>query len=368
MGAGVHLRRSAERTTEIDALAAVVAGGGGRRVGLRGVLADLNRRASVVRVRASAAHWGFGWDGEDARSTRWWPQGVSTSADHDRSEEYDGRRIVLTSWYAKDADGVNQGSRVSVVDVTDPDRIRYRHVLLVDVVVGADGAVGVRPLRVHAGGIVWRGRHLHVAGTARGISTFRLDDVVRVPEPGRAAPGPATAGVGGVGLGYRYLLPVRFTYDASTEEGHEPMRYSFLSLDRGSGAAGQAGGPRLLAGEYGRRTGHTRLADFAMEPTTGLLRTSVEGDAVPLSLSPHGVEGMQGVAAVGDRWYVTTSAGRFLRGSMYVGRPGAFRRRARVLPAGVEDLAYWPSRDQLWSLSEYPGRRWVFAMDRARLG
>jgi hypothetical protein len=38
-----------------------------------------------------------------------------------------------------------------------------------------------------------------------------------------------------------------------------------------------------------------------------------------------------------------------------------------VLPVGVEDLSYWPSEDRLWSLSEYPGRRFVFAMDRARL-
>jgi hypothetical protein len=105
-----------------------------------------------------------------------------------------------------------------------------------------------------------------------------------------------------------------------------------------------------------------------MDPSTGLLRTSKEGHARPLSLPMQGLEGMQGATVVGDRWYVTTSAGRYLRGSLYVGRPGAFRRRARVLPVGVEDIAYWPSRDELWSLSEYPGRRYVFAMDRARLG
>jgi hypothetical protein len=29
---------------------------------------------------------------------------------------------------------------------------------------------------------------------------------------------------------------------------------------------------------------------------------------------------------------------------------------------GPEDLSYWPSRDELWSLSEHPHRRWVFAM------
>lgn len=352
---GVHLRRSDERVAEVDALATAQTRDGGGRVGLDGVLADLNRRASAVRVPASAARWGFRWDDEDTHSLRWWPQGITTSADHDHSETYDGRRVVLTSWYSKDLAGVHKGSRISVVDL---DAMRYRHVLLVDVVTDEDGRVDVRPLKVHAGGIVWHGDHLHVAGTARGISTFRLEDLVRVGELGDRD----RLGIGGGSFGYRYLLPVRFTYDAFADEGHELMRYSFLSLDRSTHAH------RLLAGEYGRHGRTTRLVDFAMDPATGLLRTSEEGRARPLSVPMPGLEGMQGATVVGDRWYVTTSAGRYLRGSLYVGRPGAFRRRARVLPVGPEDIAYWPSRDELWSLSEYPGRRYVFAMDRARLG
>src|SRR3546814_8696118 len=108
MEAGVHLRRSDERADEVDALAAALARDGGGRVGLGGMLADLNRRASAVRVPASAARWGFRWNNEDARSRRWWPQGISTSADHDESGEYDGRRVVLTSWYSKDLAGVHR--------------------------------------------------------------------------------------------------------------------------------------------------------------------------------------------------------------------------------------------------------------------
>ncbi|HEU4512444.1 MAG TPA: hypothetical protein VFR87_05020 [Nocardioidaceae bacterium] len=355
MKAGVHLRRSDERVAEVDALAGALAREGGGRVGLGGVLADLNRRASAVRVPASAAHSGFRWDDEDTHSRRWWPQGISTSADHDGSEEYDGRRLVLTSWYSKDLAGVHKGARITVVDL---DALRYRHVLLVDAVAGEEGTVDMRPLKVHAGGIVWHGDHLHVAGTARGLSTFRLDDVMRVGD----LRDPNRLGIDRGSFGYRYLLPARFTYDAFADDGHERMRYSFLSLDRGSDEH------RLLAGEYGRGGRTTRLVDFAMDPGTGLLRTSEEGHARPLSLPVQGLEGMQGATVVGDRWYVTTSAGRYLRGSLYVGRPGAFRRRAWVLPVGVEDITYWPSRDELWSLSEYPGRRYVFAMDRARLG
>ena len=54
-------------------------------------------------------------------------------------------------------------------------------------------------------------------------------------------------------------------------------------------------------------------------------------------------------------------------GSVYVGRPGAWRRHRWAVPMGPEDLTYWPSTDGLWSLTEHPRRRWVFAMRRSRL-
>lgn len=358
---GVHLRRGNDRIDEVDALGATYSAAGGGRVGLAGVLADLNRTATVVRVPAPAAHWGFRWDDEDSRGKRWWPQGITTSADRDESEAYDDRPVVMTSWYSKDVGGVHKGSRITVVDLAGDRRLRYRHVLLVDAVKRGDGTVDLRPLRIHAGGIVWHGEHLHVAGTARGISTFHLDDIMRVGSGG-SGNDRNRLGVGAGSFGYRYLLPVRFSYDAFADNGHEPLRYSFLSLDRSSAE------PRLIAGEYGRGGRTTRLVDFPIDPSTSLLRVSEEGHARPLSLSGKGLQGMQGATVVGDRWYVTTSAGPYVRGSLYVGRPGAFRRRARVLPVGVEDIAYWPSRDELWSLSEYPGRRFVFAMDRSRIG
>jgi hypothetical protein len=363
MTSGVHLRRSEKRTVEVEALAAALTRTGGGRVGLEGVLDDLNRSATVVRVPAFAAGWGFRWDDEDTHSRRWWPQGITTSADHDPAEAFRGRAVVITSAYSRDLAGVHKGSRITVVDLTDRTRPRYRHVLLVDPYLREDGPVDVRRLKVHAGGLVWHGDHLHVAGTARGISTFRLSDIVRVASPGD----PDRLGVGqdSVGqdsFGYRYLLPVWLSYDAFADEGHDPMRYSFLSLDR-TGPE-----PRLLAGEYGRRGASTRLVDFGTDPATGLLRVSEEGHTRPLSVSAGALEGMQGATVVDGRWYVTTSAGRYLKGSLYVGRPGAFRRRARVLPVGVEDLSYWRTTDELWSLSEYPGLRYVFAMDRARLG
>jgi hypothetical protein len=75
---------------------------------------------------------------------------------------------------------------------------------------------------------------------------------------------------------------------------------------------------------------------------------------------------MQGATVVDDSWFVTTSRGRFRMGSVWVGRPGDLTEHRAQLPVGPEDVAYWPSRDELWSLSEYPHARYVFGMPRGR--
>ena len=50
---------------------------------------------------------------------------------------------------------------------------------------------------------------------------------------------------------------------------------------------------------------------------------------------------------------------------MYVGTPGDFPTHRWATPMGPEDIAYWPSTDLLWSVSEHPRRRWVFSMKRS---
>ncbi len=352
---GVHLFRSDERAAEVDAFVART----GERVGVPGVLADLNRAARRTAVPGRAAAWGFTWNTEDSRSQRWFPQGITTSADQGEPEQVDGRSVVCTSWYSRHRDGLCKGSRVTFVDITDRDDVRYRHVLLVEALVSPSGQIDVRPVRIHAGGIVWHGPYLHVAGTARGIFTFHFDDIVEVSSFGdRGSLGLREDG-GVDSFGYRYLLPVRFTYDALADDGYERLRYSFLSVDR------SARPHHLVAGEYGRRGMTTRLVRFELDEATSLLRTGEEGRSRPVHLHTGGVSGMQGATVVDGTFYVTTSAGRYGRGSLYVGQPGEFRKFARVLPAGPEDITYWPSTGQLWSLTEYPARRFVFAMNRS---
>jgi hypothetical protein len=339
----IHLRRTAENTDEIAAATRRF----GRRVGMAGVLAHLNAQAVRARVPGSAVDWGFRWNDDDETTERWWPQGITTSADAgdtDQTGDLGDRRLLLTSWYSKKLRGSNLGSRITVVDV---DSLEYRHVLLVVPQTSARGHVELKPLLVHAGGLVWCGPYLHVAGTRRGLFSCLVDDIIRVESTDDA-------------FGYRFVLPVRFAYAASASEGTEPMRYSFLSLDRGSHP------PQLVAGEYAVAEMTRRLVRYPLDPETLHLTAHEDGTSRPVWLDDSGLGHMQGVVIVGDTYYVTASRGRRRRGQVHVGEPGRFRSFPRTLPVGPEDVTYWPSTDQLWSLTEYPGRRFVFAMDRAR--
>lgn len=350
---GVRLRRTDERVDEVAALARLLGG----PAGIDAVLGDLDRQARRARVLARAATWAAAWDEADQRTPHWWPQGVTTSADATDTEDVAGRRVVAVSWYAKRRGDLQEGCRISFLDL---DAMRYRHVLVVVPGLAADGTPTLRPLRVHAGGIVWHGAHLHVAATAKGFHTCRVDDLMRVPDH-LFREDPHGFGIGDDTVathGYRYVLPVRFTHQGVADEGHEPMRYSFFSLDR------SANPPELVAGEYGRGSQTTRLLRFSLDPGSRLIATDAEGVAHPLLLDPAGVPGMQGAAVVRGRWYVTTSHGPRQPGSVYVGTPGSFRRHRLATPVGPEDVSYWPSTDTLWSATEHPGRRWVYAMDR----
>ncbi|HEY0890298.1 MAG TPA: hypothetical protein VGE38_11865 [Nocardioides sp.] len=330
----LHLTRTEENAAEIDALADSLAPYGGGRVGLSGVLDDLDRRARRTLAPGLAVRRALTWSRADNADPTWYPQGITTSHGTDAGSDSD-RDLLLVSWYSK----TGWGSRITVLDLASR---RYRHVLLVEPTV-IDGRAGVQPVAVHAGGLVWQAGNVHVAATRRGFLTCRLDDLLHDPSNRHGAP---------------YLLPVRFAYRAAAEEGTELLRYSFLALDR-SGPA-----PALVVGEYARRDQTRRLVRFALEEESGLLAADPSGISRALEVSEEGERQMQGVAVVGGTHYVTVSHGPWRPGTVLAGRPGSFRRHRWATPMGPEDLTYHPPTDRLWSVTEHPHRRWVFAMRR----
>lgn len=330
----VHLRRTAENTHEIDRL---VEQHGGRAAlaGVSRVAATLDRTATRAAVPGLCVDWGLRWDEEDTASTSWWPQGITNSA-HVPGVD---RRLLVASWYAKDG----RGSRITVLDL---DTLRYRHVLLVVPELDGD-RIRLRPLTVHAGGIVWAGPYLYVAGTRRGLFTCRMDEIVEL-EPTEET------------FGHRFVLPVRFAYDAAGDT--DQMRYSFLSLDRSPPV------PHLVAGEYGRGEMTRRLVRYPLDPQTHRLAAEPDGVSRPATFDERGLGHMQGAAVVAGRYHVTVSRGRWRLGALHVGRPGDFRTLPHALPVGPEDICYWEADgDRLWSLSEYPTRRFAFCISRSTL-
>ena len=316
---GIHLRRTRDDVEAIDALAQVHGG----RVGLEGVLADLRlraRRSYAARVVAPGTEQALTWRPRDRYGIDWYPQGISSSADASDDGLVHGRELLTVSWYSRRG----AGSRLTFLDLRT---LRYQHVRLV--------TTDLEPVLVHAGGLVWHGPYVHLAATARGLLTFRLEDVLRV--------------------GDELVLPLAFALRAGTDGDIPRMRYSFLSLDRSGDTAG------LLAGEYGRRAPN-RVVRIPLDPATYLPTTDAAGLSHVEIVDPGGLVQMQGLAVVGDAWFTSTSAGYLTRGSLHAGGPGRLSERILRVPMGPEDLCTWPGRRQIWSLSEHPWGRWVYAI------
>jgi hypothetical protein len=310
------------------------------RVGLDGVLADLDRITEPCPVPGKAAGTGFTWEERDRDDRSWWPQGVASL----RSGE-----VLLVSWYATRRRLFRTpGARISVVDRTSPDRPRYRHVLLV----APHRRLGVLTLGtvpVHAGGIAVLGDVLYVADTLFGVRLFRLGNAMRSPHGARKP------------HGYDYVLPQLMALRVPLRSGRRRLRHSFLSI------GDVAGRPNLVVGEYRRvRDAPPRLARYPLDPATGLPVADEHGRVAPLAVHERQPNRMQGAAVHRDTWWLSASAGEDVAGDLYVGAPGAWVRHRGVLPTGPEDLDWSRPGVELWCVSEWPGRRWVFPVAAGR--
>jgi hypothetical protein len=246
--------------------------------------------------------------------------------------------VLLISWFAQKRRGATQGVRITVVDRRDRRRPRYHHVLLVEP--WRDGSVvRMRPVNIHAGGLALVDNRLYAAATFDGLRRFELGDILLVS--GR---GP---------FGHRHVLPQSGHERLVGGEGDERMRFSFVSLERDS-AGGDA---HLVVGEFGPESHGRRLGRVPMGD---------RGDrGEVIDVHEPGIPRMQGATVVDGTWFVSASDG--LRpGDLWVGSGGTWVRHSAVLPPGPEDLSASHDGHRLWSLSEYPRNRWVFAMDTER--
>ena len=295
----------------------------------------------------TAVEWGFRWNDDDQATERWWPQGITTSADASDTEDIDGRRLLVTSWYSKTRRAAATSAAGSPSSTSTP----WSTATCCSSCPSATttGEVELKPLLVHAGGLVWCGPYLHVAGTRRGLFSCLVDDIIRVRLDRR-----------------RLRLPLRAAGAVRVRRGGERGRRAdalLLPLPGPRHPAAAAGGRRVRPSREMTR----RLVRYPLDPETLHLaaargRHLTPGLARRARAGPHAGRGRRRRHLLRHREPGPLPP----RAGCTSASPGRFRSFPRALPVGPEDISYWPSTDLLWSLTEYPGRRFVFAMKRAQ--
>lgn len=321
-----------------------------RRVSLEQVFAEANRKAA--RKKPSQA-WGamgekpvdwFVFEKDDDTTEKWYPQGVSCAPGAGTG----GGPAFAVSWYWKpEPQQTERGVRVSFLDAATA---RYRHALLV--AARPDGSFG--PIDIHAGGIAWHKGLLYVADTSRGLRVFDMDYVLDM-RTGRDHVGDEDK-IGWVNgephaYNYRYVIP-QIGHWRVVEKG---ARFSFAAVD-GSGKQ-----DLLISGEYvSGDSPQGRVARWALDED-GHLVADDTGTATAVDAYRLPDKKIQGALSHGGRWYFSRSAGSRSNGTLIVVPKDGPHIRRRY-PIGPEDLTCLPKEGTLWSVTEYPGRRALFAV------
>ncbi|MFC4533362.1 hypothetical protein [Sphaerisporangium dianthi] len=310
------------------------------------VLADANRTA--VRKGATTAFgsmspkpadW-YCFDSGDDDTPDWYPQGIAGSSEAGRGDP----QVFAVTWYWKpDGTTTERGVRVSFLSTATR---KYRHVLLVEPVKGADYKV----INIHAGGIAWYGDLLYVVDTNRGIRVFDTRHIYEVRGDDDKV---GLRGGGYHAFGYRYVMP-----QVDAWSGSGSARFSFAAVDR------TLNPHMLVSGEYvdpADEPGKAgRVARWHLDAGGGLA-AGADGLAPAAHAFTLPAAKIQGALSRKGRWYLSQAASSVKNGSLLVvadGQPPQVRR----FPIGPEDLTCWNEKNQLWSLTEFRGRRVLFAV------
>jgi hypothetical protein len=79
---------------------------------VKDVVDSANRTGSSCNPHSNAVA-AFCWESGDNTTTDWYPQGISTSADASANEQYEGKTVVVASWYYSGSSN-NKGAHLSL--------------------------------------------------------------------------------------------------------------------------------------------------------------------------------------------------------------------------------------------------------------
>ncbi|MGW2747018.1 hypothetical protein [Streptomyces sp. NPDC001450] len=279
---------------------------------------------------------------QNSVTDQWTPQGVSGTEDAAYpGDRVDGRRAFVFSWHEGPVGGSGDGSRLSFLD---PDTAQYVHVLLVEPRKRSDGSVTFGNLRTHAGGIAWYGNYIFVADVHGGLHVFDMRNMLDLEhsEVGQADPDP-DIGLHFSARNYAFALP-----EIGTWQNRGDATYDYMSLDHSV-----SGPPEALTGEWCNPTAANatcqvgRVARWKIGDLT-----SFSGTAQATTAYHQPTPYTQGAASWQGCYYFNDGG----RGNSYLitARPGstpAWRQGGR----GLQDLYVLPSRNELWTITEFTG-------------
>ncbi|KFX85744.1 hypothetical protein V497_03717 [Pseudogymnoascus sp. VKM F-4516 (FW-969)] len=289
----------------------------------------------------------WAWNSGDDDTTKYYPQGISSSGDALATGVWEGHSVWAVSWYQKEvATGEKKKSRISFVDRATH---KYRHVMLVEP--SADD--NFKEVPVHAGGIVWYGDALYVVDTDNGLRVFNVSNIWAVGA-GDGVGKDTTTGKYSAN-NYAYVLPQMWKFDWKAQQPSSPFRHSWVSLDRSTTP------DSLIIGEYQETDVNTpiRAIRYSLDYTTRKLTTTANV-ATATWASCINILKMQGGLSWNGKFYFTRSAtGAADLWSWIPGKAAALSRG--WFPSGAEDLSYHEAKGELYTLTEHAKDRIIVA-------
>jgi len=277
----------------------------------------------------------FRWNDKDAKTLKWRPQGI-TKIKFGKDKEY-----LAVSWYGrKKMHYENRGVRISFVDITNKNFIKYRHVLLVDKEYNTYN-------KMHGGGIVYINNTLHVADSRHGkkeIHVFSLDNIKIVPKKLRKH-----------FFGYKYILQEKYTYSV-------PIKPSFMSFDFST--------KKILIGSFHRCKTDGREAFSCILDKNNRLSWYTLADinhkieySFPYFSEMQGAVSVKGISSFKDTFLLVASSYGKNRSKLHIvnipsagpynNGKGMYNYRVVKFPPGLEDMCVTHDSKELWLLTEF---------------
>jgi hypothetical protein len=311
------------------------------------------------------------WDAGDATTTAWNPQGITTSGDADDDGSWGANRVILSGWHYTVAGERRNDARIAFIDYNDPAHPRYRWVYLVD---PNDTGTNFAAAKAHVGGMVWYGDKLLVSAVGGSKVAIRVFDLNHILQATDGADTIGRTGNGWAAHGYQYVMPevgrYEYTAGACTMANNTGTPcFSSISLDRSTSP------DTLVAAEYFDNGTGSRL--FRYPFGSGYLLAASSGVVSATAAHRSGVANAQGVLSWNGRWYVAHSSST-LHGQLWRVTTGATGVSKTCTSPGTtakvmcwalhpQALTHWYSDGLVWSQSEAPGERAVFAVPLADL-